>query len=166
MRKYSKHLIKRVVIVLIVIITLVLIVLIDKKPKTTWVEQKIIDAINQNNSGNIGECEIDLSDVFTDFQWDTVSLFSAGNSKQVEDAVGIYPDVSNGIVFSLDGVHQLIDLTTYSFPNDEPPIVSYYIERTDLTSLFYSTLSRDNAVVHGEKYKWNEKYKYSVWIYT
>lgn len=58
------------------------------------VEDRIIAAADEILSGE-GECDIDLDKVFWDYEWDTVSIFVAGKTKQIKDTLKVDNDVSD-----------------------------------------------------------------------
>ena len=155
--------IKRKTLCLGVIIVLLLSVLIYIYSRSNMIEEKLTSAIDQICAGE-GECILDLNDIFTDFEWDTVSIFMAGNSKQVIAKIGVDPDVSNGIAFSKNGVLQQIDMSTYDFPMDAPPHISYSIEQSHPYNTYCISLSKDRAKVKASKYLWNGVLKYSIWL--
>ncbi len=127
------------------------------------IERKIIVAANQCIDGE-GACEIDLAEIFTGFEWDTVSIFVGGNSKQIRENLGIDHDISDGIVFSLNGKPIRVATSTYQFPQDVPPDVGYHIERASAEAPYYISLSRENAIVLVKKYAFhNDQYKYLVY---
>ena len=125
------------------------------------IEQKLVSAIDQRCEGE-GECEIDLAEVFADFDWDTVSVFVGGNTAEVME-LGVYTEISDGIVFSKAGEPLKQHLSCYGFPDDIPPLVSYYVERSGPYSPYYISFPREQAVVHASKYQFQDgSYKYSI----
>ena len=126
------------------------------------IEQKLVSAIDQRCDGE-GECEIDLAEVFTEFEWDTVSIFIAGDTAEVMD-LGVYTEISDGIVFSQEGRPLKKHLSCYAFPEDIPPLISYYVEQNGPYSPHYISLPREQAVVHAQKYQFSDgSYKYGIY---
>ena len=112
-----------------------------------------------------GECALDLNILFADLEWDTVSIFVAGNSKQIQDSLLVDNDISDGIVFSDNGKSVMLEMSTYDFLNDELPLVSFYVERTQPDDPYYVSKSRDQAVLHVKKFiSYNGTYKYLVYF--
>lgn len=129
--------------------------------RLSYIEQKLVSAIDQRCDCE-GECEIDLAEVFTEFEWDTVSIFIAGDTAEVMD-LGVYTEISDGIVFSQEGRPLKKHLSCYAFPEDIPPLISYYVERNGPYSPHYISLPREHAVVHAQKYQFSDgSYKYSI----
>lgn len=129
--------------------------------RLSYIERKLVTAIDQYCEEE-GECDINLAEVFGEFEWDTVSVFVAGDTAEVMD-LGVYTEISDGIVFSRDGQPLKKHLSCYGFPEDVPPLISYYVERTDPYSPHYISLPREQAVVHAEKYRFHDgSYKYNI----
>lgn len=125
------------------------------------IERKLVAAIDQYCEEE-GECDIDLAEVFGEFEWDTVSIFVAGDTAEVMD-LGVYTEISDGIVFSREGQPLKKHLSCYGFPEDIPPLVSYYVEQTNLYSPHYISLPREQAIVHAEKYRFRDgSYRYNI----
>lgn len=132
-----------------------------KLHRRSYIERKLVAAIDQQCEG-AGECELDLSEVFEDFEWDTVSVFTAGNTAQIME-LGVYSEISDGIVFSADGKPLKKHLSTYGFPEDIPPLISYYLELENPNASHYVSLPRTQARVHAEKYRFHDgSYKYII----
>lgn len=130
--------------------------------RLSYIEQKLVSAIDQRCDGE-GECEIDLAEVFTEFEWDTVSIFIAGDTAEVMD-LGVYTEISDGIVFSQEGRPLKKHLSCYAFPEDIPPLISYYVEQNGPYSPHYISLPREQAVVHAQKYQFSDgSYKYGIY---
>ena len=68
-----------------------------------YVQDRLIAEIDRQCSGE-GECMLDLAEAFSDFAWDAVSVYMAGNSRQIREALGVYTEAEDGIVFSKDGI--------------------------------------------------------------
>ena len=108
------------------------------------------------------ECDIDLAEVFAELDWDTVSVFVAGNTAQISE-VGVYSEISDGIVFSKAGSPVKKHLSCYGFPEDVPPLISHYLDDAVLNSTHYIALPREQAVVHAQKYRFHDgSYKYDI----
>lgn len=130
--------------------------------RISYIEWKLVSAINQHCAEE-GECDIDLAEVFAGFEWDTVSVFVAGDPLEVEAVLGVYNDTSDGIVFSREGKPVKKHLSSYGFPEDIPPLISYYVERANPYLPCYVSFPREQAVVHAEKYRFHDgSYKYSI----
>ena len=128
------------------------------------IEKRLISAINQNLPGE-GQCDISLENVFADFEWDTVSIFVGGNSKQIHDLLQVDSDISDGIVFSYHQKPVMVEMSTYGFPSDIPPDISYYVERIQADDPYFVSRPRDNAVVRAKKYRFHDqKYKYLIYF--
>lgn len=156
----------KVIISLIVIVVLLVgCVVYLNTHRRNYIEKKLVSAIDQYCREE-GECDIDLDEVFTEFEWDTVSVFVAGNTAQVMD-LGVYTEISDGIVFSVKGRPVKKHLSCYGFPDDIPPLISYYLERDDPYSPVYISMPRDQAVVHARKYRYQDgSYKYNIVAYN
>lgn len=127
----------------------------------SYIEKKLVAAIDQQ-CGAEGECDIDLGKVFADLDWDTVSVFVAGDTSQILE-LGVYSEISDGIVFLKAGTPVKEHLSCYGFPQDIPPLISYYLDETVPASFHYVTLPREQSVVHAEKYHfYDNSYKYSI----
>lgn len=136
----------------------------EKTPQRNAIESRIISSVDQHLKDE-GVCEIDLAVLFDDFDWDTVSIFVAGNSKQIKDALGIDTEISDGIVFSMNGVPVRQSTSFYQFPKDIPPDLAYSIDRMNLENPYYISLSKEHAVVQVQKYSYkNGTYKYSLFV--
>lgn len=129
-----------------------------------YVQDRLIAEIDRQCSGE-GECMLDLAEAFSDFAWDAVSVYMAGNSRQIREALGVYTEAEDGIVFSKDGIPILEHQSWYQFPQDIPADVSYYVIGEDADDPYYVTLPFENAIVHAEKYKFLEDYKYKILVY-
>lgn len=127
----------------------------------SFIERNLVAAIDSLCSEE-GSCEIDLSEVFSNFEWDTVSIFTAGNPAQVME-LGVYSEISDGIVFSRDGKPLKKHLSTYGFPEDVPPLISYYLESDSPDAPHYISLPRAQARVRAEKYRFHDgSFKYNI----
>ena len=157
----SVHKKKRYIVVLLTVCILCAVFFAIYK-RQNYIPSRIITAIDQRCSGE-GECSIDLAEVFTGFDWDTVSIFMAGNTRQIEDALGVYTEISDGIVFSKDGDPVLTHMSFYQFPQDVPADISYYVHREKPSDPYYVSLPFQNAIVHAEKYMYNDDYKYTIY---
>lgn len=104
--------------IVLTICCLILVLCIPCMQENT-IEREIVNAANHRLPEE-GMCVIDLAEVFSEFEWDTVSVFVGGNSKQVEAALGVKADVCDGLVFSLDGNPVAIAMSAYQFPTDTP----------------------------------------------
>lgn len=128
------------------------------------IEKRIISAANQSLSAE-GQCDIDLGNVFADFEWDTVSVFVGGNSRQIRDSLQVDSDISDGIVFSDHGKPVMVEMSTYGFPEDVPPDVGYYVERIQADDPYFVGRPREDAVIHVKKFRaHNGKYKYLIYF--
>lgn len=157
-RRYK---IKVIFALLVIVLLLAGDIIYTNTLRFNYIEKKIVSAVDQYCEG-VGECDIDLAEVFTDFDWDAVSVFIAGDTAQIMD-LGVYTEISNGIVFSKKGKPLKTHLSCYKFPEDIPPLISYYLEQVDRYSLHYITLPRERAIVHAEKYLFKERtYKYNI----
>lgn len=156
---------KKVIVILFVMATLLMGgIIYATTHRLSYIEEKLVTAIDQCCEQE-GECKIDLAEVFTEFEWDTVSVFIAGDSAQLMD-LGVYSEISDGIVFSQNGRPLKTHLSCYAFPEDTPPLVSYYVERSNSYSLNYITLPREHAIVRAEKYLFKDgRYKYVIIAY-
>lgn len=130
--------------------------------KSSSLERRIIYAINQSCDAE-GNCTIDMTEI-ANFSWDTVSIFVAGNSPQVMEALGVYPDISDGIVFSRNGEIVMMLTSTYDFTHNNPPKISFYLlEEPQETGLYYKSYSYGEAILYGKKNRQpNGLYKYMV----
>lgn len=127
----------------------------------SYIEKKLVAAIDQQCREE-GECDIDLGKVFAELDWDTVSVFVAGDTSQILE-LGVYSEISDGIVFSKAGMPVKEHLSCYGFPQDIPPIISYYLDDSVPASFHYVTLPREQSVVHAEKYHFHGNiYRYSI----
>ena len=129
-----------------------------------YVQDRLIAQIDRQCSGE-GECMLNLPEVFPNFAWDTVSMYMAGNSRQIREALGVYTEAADSIVFSRDGIPILEHKSWYQFPQDIPADVSYYVIREDAGDPYYVTMPFENAIVHAEKYKFLDDYKYTICVY-
>ena len=112
-----------------------------------------------------GECNIDLSELFDDVDWDTVSIFIAGNAKQIRNSLYVDNDISDGIVFTSNGKRVMLEMSTYDFLHDELPLISYHVVRTQDDDPYYESRSRDQAILHIKKFMSNSgEYKYLVYL--
>lgn len=126
--------------------------------------EKILAAFDQRCK-DIGICEIDLAEVFTAFEWDTVSIFVDGDMRQVYDELGVESDAADGgIVFSKDKKTVKIDLCGCQFPEDVPARIDYYFNRKSLDDPCYVTLPHDHAIVIVEKNKFRGNYYYKLYL--
>lgn len=126
-----------------------------------YIERKLVTAIDQQCKEE-GECDIDLASVFAELDWDTVSVFVAGDTSQILE-LGVYSEISDGIVFSKAGSPVKKHLSCYAFPEDVPPLISYYLDDSVPNSFHYVTLPREQAIVRAKKYRFDDgSYKYSI----
>lgn len=130
--------------------------------KQSSLEWRIMSAIRAACTGE-GECTIDMREI-ADFSWDTVSIFAAGNSPQVMEALGVYPDISDGLVFSQNGEPVKVITSVYDFIHNEPPNISFYLlEEPYKTGRYYKSYAYEDAVLYGKRYRQpNGLYKYMV----
>lgn len=129
--------------------------------RRNYIERRLVAAIDRQCEEE-GECDIDLAEVFAELDWDTVSVFVAGNTAQILD-LGVYSEISDGIVFSKAGSPVKKHLSCYGFPEDVPPLISYYLDDAVPNSTHYITLPREHAIVHAQKYRFRDgSYKYNV----
>ena len=138
------------IVVLFLLILFVLLFIINIG-SDRMIEQRLKKAIDEK-CPNIGLCLIDMDAVFNDFDWDTCSIFCAGNSSVIKQDLGIDNDISDGILFSLKGKPIIYYLSTYSFPDDEPADITFYIENLDLYQKPYISFKKGNCLVQAEKY--------------
>lgn len=125
------------------------------------IEKKIIAETNKRIAGE-GKCELDLTIIFNEFNWDAVALFVAGNSRQIKDVLGIETVASDGIVFMLNEKPIQVAMSAYIFPDDIMPKVSYCVGHESKEDPYYIILPRENAVVSVEKYISDGHYKYRI----
>ena len=152
------------VIMCIAFVTIMIaIIYFTNRNNNSMVEDRIIAAADEILSGE-GECDIDLDKVFWDYEWDTVSIFVAGNTKQIKDALKVDNDVSDGIVFSSHGEPVMIEMSTYGFPEEKLPVVGYNVIKTQSNGLYYTTRLRDNSTVHIRKFVDKGEFKYTVYF--
>lgn len=129
--------------------------------KSTF-EKRITAAADRAMVGE-GECELDLNALFADMEWDTVSIFVAGNAGQIRDTLQLDNDISDGIVFSDNGKHVLLEISTYDYNHDAYPLISFYVDRAQIDDAYYASRPRDQAVLHVEKFLAHDgKYRYAV----
>ena len=129
-----------------------------------YFENKIIAATNRIVPAE-GQCDIDLSALFTDFEWNTASIFIGGNSKQIREALQFDNDISDGIVFANDEENVMVSMSIYDFLHDELPKVGYTVNRTQNNDLYYTSRPREQAILHVEKFRDRKgKYKYLVYF--
>ena len=114
-------------------------------------ERRIIASIDAVFEGE-GECEIDLSMLATGFEWDTVSIFVAGNSAQIRSHLKVDNDISDGIVFSLAGQPVKVIMSTYQFPQDLPPRIGYSVKRSNAEDPYFVSLPFEHAKIQARKY--------------
>lgn len=145
-----RHSRKLSMILILILVLMIVVFSITHKQHSNSIEKRIVAAVNQYIP-DIGECELNLSELFSDFEWDTVSVFVAGNPSQIYDALKIDSDISDGIVFSKDGQPIKWAMSTYQFPKDELPTLTYYVERTMPNDLYYISLTCDDAIVSVNK---------------
>lgn len=127
-----------------------------------YVENKIIATVDQRCK-DFGTCQIDLAEVFTAFEWDTVSIFVGGDPRQVYDELGVESDAAEGgIVFSKNDKPVKVDLSGY-VDLDTPTRIGYYFNRKSLDDPCYVSLPHDNAVVNVEKHEHRGQYYYELY---
>lgn len=127
------------------------------------IESKIVAAVDCILEGE-GDCELDLSILFTEFDWDTVSIFVGGNPAQIQSHLQFYPDISDGIIFSLDGQPVMVSTSTYNFPDDIQPQIGYYVEREKVNDPFFVSIPIEEAKIQVEKFLSSDGcYRYLVY---
>lgn len=152
---------KKIVALILIAMLLVGWLAFQNAHRRSYIERKLAAAIDQQCKEE-GECDIDLANVFAELDWDTVSVFVAGDTSQILE-LGVHSDIEDGIVFSKAGVPVKQHLSSYGFPQDIPPLISYYLDDTVPSSLHYVTLPREQSVVQAQKYLFHDgSYKYSV----
>ena len=108
-------------------------------------EYRIVRAID-NQCEAEGECTINLSSV-TDFDWDTVAIFTANGDwvkmGKVLQIPNVNLDVSEGIVYYSNG--EVVKMQTQGYDYDNPPMLSYGIERSSLDDPYYRIHTVDDA---------------------
>lgn len=149
------------VLMLITILTASILYMQGNRPS---LEKRIITAADRMIIDE-GECSIDLSELFDDVDWDTVSIFIAGNAKQIHDSLCVDNDISDGIVFTFNGKRVMLEMSAYDFLHDELPLISYHVVRTQDDDPYYESRSRDRAILHIKKFMSNSgEYKYLVYL--
>jgi len=127
-------------------------------------EKKIVSTADRMITDE-GECDINLDELFSDVEWDTVSVFIAGNTKQIRDSLMVDNDISDGIVFTHNGKRVMLEMSTYDFLHDELPLISYHVIRSQDDDPYYISRSRDQAILHVKKFiSYSGKYKYLVYL--
>lgn len=155
MKKYGKSALAALALVLSIAVCVSM-----RLHKRQEVERRIIKATNRSLAGE-GECDIFLADIFDDFEWDSVAIFVAGDPVQIKNALKIENDISDGIVFLKAGQPVKMAMSTYQFPQDKPPTISYYVERENNNAPYYISMTYDEAIAHIEKYMFRDgKYRY------
>ena len=142
---------------------MIAIVYFTNRNNYSMIEDRIITAVDEILSGE-GECDIDLDKAFWDYEWDTVSIFVAGNTKQIKDELNVDNDVSDGIVFSSHGEPIMIEMSTYGFPEEKLPVVSYNVIKAQSNGLYYTTRPRDNSTVHIRKSVYRGEFRYTLYF--
>lgn len=147
------------IVILLVLLSITLIVL--SMYQRSYIQNRIIRAIDQQCGGE-GECIIDLSQLM-DFEWDSVTVFTAGASRSsMERIMGgstMKIDISDGIVFCWKGKAVKIHTSSYYANNDVSPKLSYWVEGDD-----YRTYSYNDAYLHAKKIKReNGSYRYVLY---
>ena len=145
------------------VMIMIAIIYFTNRNNYSMIEDRIITAVDELLSGE-GECDIDLDKVFWDYEWDTVSIFVAGNTKQIKDALKVDNDVSDGIVFSSHGEPVMIEMSVYGFPKEELPVISYNVIKAQSDGLYYTTRLRDNSTVHVRKSVYRGEFRYTVYF--
>lgn len=129
-------------------------------------ENKIVAFVDAQLNAE-GEISVDLSMLVTEFEWDTVSVFVGGNPSQIQEYLHVYPDISDGIVFSLNGQPVMVAMSTYEFPADIPPRIWYDIERNDIESPYFVSLPFEKSTVQVKKYLASDgNYHYLLYVNT
>lgn len=155
---------KKIVAVFMLALTIMIVCIIMANDDESVIKERIINATNKELPYE-GECEIDLNVLFADYDWDMVSIFIGGNSKQIREELKIDNDISDGIMFSKRGEPMLLALSTYDFIDDKVPDVGFYVERNQTDDPYYISRERLNALVHVRKFcDYDGTYKYLVYF--
>ena len=160
------------VLIIISIITIVLVfILIHSYQKKYFIPNKLIYAIDQAIPDG-GDCHLYLADVFSNFDWDTVTIFEPPYRKELNERLQIENrEGQDGIVFSLNNHPIYIHYSSYQYNLHEPATISYTVNfrKTDANNNYVS-LSKDFSYVKATKYRYhdvngNYSWKYVVFLY-
>lgn len=147
-----------------VLVSVTVVLVITHARQIGDIEYRIVSAVDQSVS-ETGTCKLDLSQLFPEFEWDTVSVFVAGNPSQIYDVLKVDSDIFDGIVFPKEGQPLKCAMSTYQFPQDELPTITYYVERTTTNAPYYVSLTHDDAIVSVDKMiDENGNYKYTLYV--
>ena len=139
------------IIVLAILALLVFLFIFHAHQTTDDLERKIMASVDAVLEGG-GECEIDLAMLATEFEWDTVSIFVAGNSAQIRSHLKVDNDIFDGIVFSLAGQPVKVIMSTYQFPQDLPPRIGYSVKRSNAEDPYFVSFPFEHAKIQARKY--------------
>ena len=142
---------KRLLIGLLIVVSIVVIIELLNKP-TTNIENIIINYIDTKIKHE-GTTVIHLGSLFTEFDWDSVTIFEAGNAKQLSDNLGIYNEgTQGGIVFMNGETHVATYMSAYTpFEHLQPKLEFCICYNHSANNIYYETMNKHDSYVFAIK---------------